>query len=743
MSIRKDNILETDLYITNKLRSTSGDLVLGGATGKIVLDDNQTLSGNIDATKIQGKLVSNTQPIVGQFLGWDGNKWISAPTPSSSFAHQITVAKQGGNFTTIEAAIQAAVSLVPSQSNPILIRIYPGTYNENNTPLTIPSWISIQGVDNKAVIIKPSNSNTNLFDLRGASSLKNCTLRDCKTAITISNTSMTTSAIIENCIFTNTEIGCHVSQFEIFICRNTTFETPNVNDVINVCIQNEGYTVCNNVAVTTLGYGTISKGFVHAGLTFIVDDGSISGCSNTAIHIDSLIPGATFSMSTFQINHSAVGIYIDNGILQATAALIDNCVVHIHVAENAIFVYNSMIFDMNLVTIHQNAIFYGNGVTDQVVERRNRLIGNVNIGEVNQYSTFVVGSGGTYTRGMIVQSNSDGEAGTWVNHTIDASDPLGNIYNAFPNTNQNNVIYFGADQKFVGIIQFVFSEMIGGSVVFEYWNGSSWQQFNIFATLQDYPHTIFRSDVFRRDWSIENIRFDTNIFSNWTTRTLNTYEKYWVRARVLSNLTTGPMFGHIRIRASSTVIGDDGFVEYFGTSQPSKTLTLHKRIFNDTAGDVAVNVDVPISLNINLSGYNNRFNANIDHSIIGIVTIPDSINTSEPLTVTVKWFREGTGGTAIGIPVIRLRITYIVINDDTIIDGNLSDNYIDVDINVLPDAKKQQKTIFKVPISNITSDGLIALKLERKGTEDTYDGSAPNGSIVINSVKCEAKSWCA
>lgn len=741
MNVKQETLIETDLYISNKLRSTTDDLVLGSITGQVVIDDGQTLVGNIDATSIQGRPISNEQPLIGQFLGWNGNQWVATSTPASSFANQITVAKQGGHFSTIEAAISAAVSLIPSQDKPVLIRIYPGTYVENNTPLNIPSWVSIEGVSTQSVFIKPSNSNTNLFKMYSFSSLKNCTLRDCQTAVDVSNTSLVTSAIVDGCRIINANIGCHVQSDNTLVCRATTFETPSLNDTINVCIKNEGITICYNVDVMSYGVGTIVQGILHEGIMIDIDDASFTGCTNEAIYVDSSYPLATLSMNIIHIRDSGVGIYVNNGIVQMTSAVVSLCVVHIHAAENAVFVYNSAIFDMNAVNIHNNALFYGNGVTDSVVERRNRLIGNVDIGEVNQYSTLAVGSGGTYTRGMVVQSNSNGEAGTWVDHTANARHPLGGVYDAFPNNQQNNCIYFGSDQKFVGIVQLVFAGMVGGNVVFEYWNGSAWQRFNVFATLQDEPHTIFRNNVFTRSLSIENVRFNTAILPSWSTRTLNGHNKYWARARVTSNLTFIPQFGHIRIRASSTMIGNDGFIEYFGLAQPLRALPIHKRVFNDAAGDVPDFADVPITPNIIMSGRNNRFNANHNHSIIGMIHIPDNVNTSEAMTVTVKWFREGTGGTAIGTPAIRLRATYTILNDGTVIDGNLPDASITVDIDTLPNAKEQQKTIFKIPLAGIETDGILVLKLERRGTEDTYSGNAPDGSIIVNSVKCEAKVW--
>src|SRR5690606_2779313 len=216
-----------------------------------------------------------------------------------------------------------AVSLMPSQDKPVLIRIYPGTYVENNTPLNIPSWVSIEGVSAQSVIIKPSNSNTNLFKMYSFSSLKNCTLRDCLTAVDVSNTSLIASAIVDGCRIINANIGCHVQSDNTLVCRVTTFETPSLNDTINVCIKNEGITVCTNVDVMSYGIGTIVQGILHEGIIADIDDASFTGCTDEAIYVDSPHPLATLSMNTIHFRNSGVGIYVNNGIVQMTSVIIN------------------------------------------------------------------------------------------------------------------------------------------------------------------------------------------------------------------------------------------------------------------------------------------------------------------------------------------------------------------------------------------------------------------------------------
>jgi hypothetical protein len=60
------------------------------------------------------------------------------------------------NYSTLNAAVTAAIALVPIQSNWVKIEIFPGTYQES-TPLYIPPFISITGLTSSQsdVIISP------------------------------------------------------------------------------------------------------------------------------------------------------------------------------------------------------------------------------------------------------------------------------------------------------------------------------------------------------------------------------------------------------------------------------------------------------------------------------------------------------------------------------------------------------------------------------------------------------------
>lgn len=101
--------------------------------------------------------------------------------PASSFfitnqdLNVITVAKRGGNFSTVTAAVSAASALTPSVTNQFVISVGPGVFNE--TDFTIPSFVTISGAGPLSTTLnQTTTSGTRFITMASGSSIQSISL---------------------------------------------------------------------------------------------------------------------------------------------------------------------------------------------------------------------------------------------------------------------------------------------------------------------------------------------------------------------------------------------------------------------------------------------------------------------------------------------------------------------------------------------------------------------------------------
>lgn len=95
------------------------------------------------ASKLQGIPVASTAPITGQVLEYDGSQWVPG-----NYQNVIVVAKSGGNYTTITAALNSITTA--SDTNRYLIKVMPGVYTER---VTMKQYVDIEGAGELATKI--------------------------------------------------------------------------------------------------------------------------------------------------------------------------------------------------------------------------------------------------------------------------------------------------------------------------------------------------------------------------------------------------------------------------------------------------------------------------------------------------------------------------------------------------------------------------------------------------------------
>jgi hypothetical protein len=92
----------------------------------------------------------------GQIAKWNGSAWICAEDlTGGSYENVIVVAKSGGDFTSVAAALNSITDA--SESNRYLVRVAPGIYDESSL-IEVPGYVHLRGDGANITVVKSSRS---------------------------------------------------------------------------------------------------------------------------------------------------------------------------------------------------------------------------------------------------------------------------------------------------------------------------------------------------------------------------------------------------------------------------------------------------------------------------------------------------------------------------------------------------------------------------------------------------------
>lgn len=95
------------------------------------------------------------------------------PVEETWYANTVRVARYGGDFNTIQDAIDYCVTQTPAADSPWTVKIYPGIYDE---AVTCSAWVNLKGVGPKGSVVIYQN-NANIITLADNVELQNLTVR--------------------------------------------------------------------------------------------------------------------------------------------------------------------------------------------------------------------------------------------------------------------------------------------------------------------------------------------------------------------------------------------------------------------------------------------------------------------------------------------------------------------------------------------------------------------------------------
>lgn len=123
----------------------------------------------------------------------------------------------------------------------------------------------------------------------------------------------------------------------------------------------------------------------------------------------------------------------------------------------------------------------------------------------------------------------DSSAGTYTDNTTEANSVGGTPFNAFASTVAiGDILYVGNQYRFLAVTINLVTDGVGGVLVWEYYNGSSWTTLSVTEGTSDADDLNAGGEM---TWSLPR---------DWDSNSVDGSENYWVRLRVATAHSTTP-----------------------------------------------------------------------------------------------------------------------------------------------------------------------------------------------------------
>jgi hypothetical protein len=586
----------------------------------------------------------------------------------------ITVAKAGGDFHTIKDAVDSVAG-----GTKTTILVAPGVYSEDN-PITGKSEVTLKASGGQNTVeIEAANANQNLFngvsgffiedvtlkDVTGAGKyafelltpgaclLDDVIIEDCSNGVHLNNSGG--QIILREAAFQGTLTTCilvesgNLLESSVSVVGTATIGTiinitgvnsiATLNDVTSfssnvttgISIQNQARVVCNNSQLVGMYDGVVLEG----GCNFRGNILTVFNAGQDALRINNVGSGTIWTCNGCTLQDST---RYDINILSATAI--------------ATGTGSASIDKFNFV---QGATLIGAIIDDKEDDEGFNIVGELHVGLPEKGYESVFGTGDSYTRGMLVYTET--ATGNFTDVSDAARSASGSTF-TFPGTAANNAIYIasslvdaaGTLDHFGIKTKVNTAAVIGtGEIVIEYWDGLAWTEVNGMEVDSDgayYPH----AKNYFQDTGSHHIRYDSRLIGNGWARndpmTLGT-DYYWVRFRIATAITTAPILEQFKLHTNRSEMNADGWLEYFGSARPIGQLPLVIGGDRSFAG-VVQNQSIWINQNVAAGLIENRFSTTTGY-IGRYFFTPYDLDTSSPIELIIAGRPTGTGTVALTV----------------------------------------------------------------------------------------------
>ena len=606
----------------------------------------------------------------------------------------------GSPFLTIVAALASITD--NDINNRYAIKIAPGNYTENN-PIQLKEYVNIYGEGGLSQVnISAQNSASNIFTAAPNCAIYSITHRN--TSAYAINVGVSGLLLIKDCSFIDCAYGLKINNIDAIVdsynvsAFNTTSTMIKLIEVTSGKLFLNGVSIIDSSTVTTgihasgvdslvsINNYTTNTNNLTTGL--LIDNGAdvtlygaqitgdLGNRIDTAIKV--LDDGSHLDIFGCYIQHANYGISANNNsLIHSTSLIVSKCdyglffgvtdapIFHLNggsVMESItwdIFTTNSnAVIRIAGASIDENKLNFGGAdiaishISSNVGDEGLGIKGELHVGSPERGAETVLGEGDSYTRGLIAYTY-DGTS--YANITAEVVSGSGSTF-TFPNTSIDTAIYLSSDlsvvslndyHKFFGIKMKLLTSQSGGSIVGEYYNGTSWVEFTHMTKESGGSYHSKSNQLFNAPANSYQVRFNPFMKEDWTKNNdpaIDATDRYWIRFRITASPTTLPVFEQIKLHSNRTEINADGYLEHMGSARSYREIAVNWNVFKD-AGTTLENQDLYISDNCSTGLTNNKLSQG---DTIGVITSLSSwIDTSAPLKVQVAFMATTSGSATI------------------------------------------------------------------------------------------------
>lgn len=531
-------------------------------------------------------------------------------------AGHVVVAKTGGDFTSVKDACDWVRLQPPSPTNPYTIEVY-GSYTED--PFELPAYCKLHIRTGEIIA---STDTAPLITMLNGSEIVGGKLTGGANNDVVS---------IQGLLGTLTQVSIYPQNG----CGVSVFDSPRML-LRNVTVVGGTHGICCHESV------------------LILTTSSSTNATVAALEVESI-------SSAIVDSFVAINCALDLSVLDADSVVRMNAS-QINIDKVSAVSYENLFLSFNSPKEDDEAL-----VNAQ----------EVHVGVPEKGREFCSGEGDSYTRGMMVWTESD--LGVFTDVSTAAASPSASPF-SFPNAEANSAIYLSTDLKddlgnylkFYGGKTSVSTPANwgSGSIVLEYYNDvNGWIQGDIMETQAGGRYYQYADQIFKHTGSF-HIR--ANIFLSVLTDAANRWDlsdpissgqsRYWIRFRIVDGVTIAPVFEQFKLHTNRTEINADGWGEYFGSARPEGLLPLTIGSGRELAGNIG-NTNIWYGNNTGVGLVNNGINST-NHYFGWAQPVPDDLDTSSFLVLKFA-------GRSDSDQIVQFRVIYSwVTQGDTIYTAN-------------------------------------------------------------------------